>query len=45
MDDYVVYNNILPVGRHHVDKDENIQLERTTAISGTGRYRAVTAPS
>jgi insertion element IS1 protein InsB len=27
-DDYVVYNNVLPVGRHYVGKDESVRLER-----------------
>lgn len=28
MDDYAVYNNVLPVGRHYVGKDESVRLER-----------------
>jgi insertion element IS1 protein InsB len=27
-DDYVVYNNVLPIGRHYVGKDESVRLER-----------------
>jgi len=27
-DDYVVYDNVLPVGRHYIGKDESVRLER-----------------
>jgi insertion element IS1 protein InsB len=31
-DDYVVYNNVPPVGRHYVGKDESVCLERNNGL-------------
>jgi insertion element IS1 protein InsB len=44
-DDYVVYDTVLPVGRHYVGKDESVRLDATTVVSGIGWHPAAAAPS